>query len=280
MKSAVFERQRGQLSTALETLTTALTKFPKFAKLYMIQGQIHQLMKNFPAARASFAAGIRACPKEENLWVLASRLEEADGKSIKARSLLDKARLVNPANEVLWAEAVGIEERSGGTQQAKALLSRGLQECPTSGQLWSMSIWAESRPTRKSRSVDALKKSADNPVIICTVARLFWAERKVEKARQWFGRAVATNSDLGDSWGWWLKFERQHGTAVSLCSFFLACKWNRMLIGVVNRSIELTLSISVLQKSRTIRQCGSPSTRMTRMRGRVSRRYWRWLLMR
>jgi len=63
--------------------------------------------------------------------------------------------------------------------------------------------------------VDALKKSADNPVIICTVARLFWAERKIEKARQWFGRAVATNSDLGDSWAWWLKFERQHGTAVS-----------------------------------------------------------------
>ncbi|KZP07498.1 hypothetical protein FIBSPDRAFT_875426 [Athelia psychrophila] len=213
MKSAVFERQRGHHTTALETLATALTKFPKFAKLYMIQGQIHQAMKNFPAARASFAAGLRACPKEETLWVLASRLEEADGKSIKARSILDKARLVNPANEDLWAEAVGVEDRSGAPQQAKALLSRGLQECPTSGQLWAMSIWSEPRPTRKSRSVDALKKSADNPVIICTVARLFWAERKVEKARQWFGRAVATNPDLGDSWGWWMKFERQHGTA-------------------------------------------------------------------
>jgi len=78
--------------------------------------------------------------------------------------------------------------------------------------LWSMSIWAEPRPMRKARSVDALKKSADNPVIICTVARLFWAERKIEKARQWFGRAVATDPDLGDSWAWWLKFERQHGT--------------------------------------------------------------------
>jgi len=92
------------------------------------------------------------------------------------------------------------------------VLARSLQECPTSGLLWSMSIWAEPRPMRKARSVDALKKSADNPVIICTVARLFWAERKIEKARQWFGRAVATDPDLGDSWAWWLKFERQHGT--------------------------------------------------------------------
>jgi pre-mRNA-processing factor 6 len=214
MKSAVFERQRSKISTAMETLSTALTKFPKFAKLYMIQGQIHQSQEKFVQARASFAAGCKACPKEVTLWVLASRLEEADGKSIKARALLEKARLINPANDVLWAEAIDVEERSGGAAQAKSMLARGLQECPTSGLLWSMSIWSEPRPMRKSRSVDALKKSADNPVIICTVARLFWAERKIEKARQWFGRAVVTDTDLGDSWGWWLKFERQHGTLV------------------------------------------------------------------
>ncbi|KZT22173.1 hypothetical protein NEOLEDRAFT_1164255 [Neolentinus lepideus HHB14362 ss-1] len=212
MKSAVFERQHGQTSLALEILATALTKFPKFAKLYMIQGQIHQDQKNYAAARASFATGLKACPKEITLWILASRLEEADGKSIKARALLEKARQVNPANERLWAEAVGVEERSGGTAQAKAVLARGLQECPTSGTLWSMSIWAEPRPSRKSRSVDALKKSADDPIIICTVARLFWAERKIEKARQWFERAVRTNEDLGDIWAWWYKFESQHGT--------------------------------------------------------------------
>lgn len=212
MKSAVFERQLGQLDSALKTLETALTKFPKFPKLYMIQGQIHQKLKNFPAARASYAAGLKACPKSITLWILASRLEEADGKSIRARALLEKARLVNPANDELWAESVGVEERSGGAVQAKAMLARGLQECPTSGLLWSLSIWSEPRPMRKTRSVDALKKSVDNPIIICTVARLFWAERKIEKARQWFGRAAATAPDLGDTWGWWLKFERQHGT--------------------------------------------------------------------
>jgi len=212
LKSAVFERQQGQLDAALATLATALERFPKFAKLYMVQGQIHQSRKNFPAARASFAAGIKQCPKEVTLWMLASRLEEADGKSIKARSLLDKARLANPNNDQLWAEAVGVEERSGGVTQAKAVLARGLQECPNSGLLWSMAIWAEPRPARKSRSADALRKSADNPLIICTVARLFWAERKVEKARQWFERAVKMNPDLGDIWAWWLKFERQHGT--------------------------------------------------------------------
>ncbi|KAH9949837.1 PRP1 splicing factor, N-terminal-domain-containing protein [Amylocystis lapponica] len=213
MKSAVFERQQGKIDTALETLATALKKYPKFAKLYMIQGQIHQSQQHYAAARVSFAAGIKACPKEVTLWILASRLEEADGKSIKARALLDKARLANPASDVLWAEAVGVEERSGGAAQAKTVLARGLQDCPTSGLLWSMAIWAEPRPTRKSRSADALRKSADDPLILCTVARLFWAERKIEKARQWFERALSANPDMGDIWAWWLKFERQHGIA-------------------------------------------------------------------
>ena len=214
MKSAVFERQQGQTELALKTVSTALAKYPKFAKLYMIQGQIHQAAHNCSAARSAYSAGLKAIPKDINLWVLASRLEEADGKSIRARALLEKARLVNPKSDVLWAEAVQVEERSGAAAQGKALLARALQECPTSGLLWSMAIWSEARPQRKARSVDALKKCADDPLVICTVARLFWAERKIEKARQWFDRAVSAGPDCGDTWGWWLKFERQHGTAL------------------------------------------------------------------
>ncbi|KAJ2928272.1 hypothetical protein H1R20_g8821, partial [Candolleomyces eurysporus] len=215
MKSAVFERQQSQYTSALQTLSTAIQKFPKFPKLYMIQGQIYaQHLKNVPAARTAYANGIKACPKEPTLWILASRLEEHDGKSIKARALLEKARLAVPKDERLWAESARVEERSSGagSAQAKSMLARALQECPTSGLLWSMSIWAEPRPTRKSRSVDALKKSSDDPLIVCTVARLFWQERKIEKAREWFRRAVKADKDLGDVWGWWLKFEKQHGT--------------------------------------------------------------------
>src|ERR1700722_278698 len=97
MKSAAFERQNGELEQALSILDAAIPKFPRAAKLYMIQGQIHQDRRDYAAARASFAAGIKACPKNPTLWILASKLEEADGRSIKARSLLEKARQVIPA---------------------------------------------------------------------------------------------------------------------------------------------------------------------------------------
>lgn len=212
MKCAVFERQQGQHTQALETLTTALQKYPSFDKLHMIKAQIYEDLGQIADARATYAKAVKACPKSITLWTLASRLEERDNKAIKARSLLEKARLVNPKEELLWAEAVGVEERSSGIAQAKTVLARGLQECPTSGLLWSLTIWLEPRATRKARSVDALKKSAEDPIIICTVARLFWAEGKIEKARQWFQRAIATDSDRGETWAWWLKFERQHGT--------------------------------------------------------------------
>lgn len=44
--------------------------------------------------------------------------------------------------------------------------------------------------------------------------RLFWTERKLSKAREWFQRAVKIDPDLGDAWGYFYKFELLHGTEV------------------------------------------------------------------
>lgn len=125
MKSAVFERQQGNLDAAIQTVDVAIGKFPKFPKLYMIKGQTLEEKNDISGARAAYAAGMKACSKVPTLWILASRLEEKDNKAIKARAILEKARLVNPKDEDLWIEAVGVEERNSGPQQAKAVLARG-----------------------------------------------------------------------------------------------------------------------------------------------------------
>lgn len=72
----------------------------------------------------------------------------------------------------------------------------------------------ENPQQRKGRSVDALKKAGEHPAVIVAVARLFWNERKIEKTRQWMGNAITADPDWGDAWGWWLKFEKQHGEPV------------------------------------------------------------------
>lgn len=211
LKSAVLQRHMGDLDGALSTLDEAIVKFPHFDKLYMVKGQILEDKNNVPGAREAYTRGIKVCPKSIPLWILASRLEEKAGVTIKARSLLEKARLANPKNDELWVESVKVEERSGAAGQTRAMLARALQDCPTSGLLWSMAMWMEAPQQRKGRAVDAIKKSGEHPLVINAVGRLFWGEKKIEKARLRLSQAVSADKDNGDLWAWLYKFEKQHG---------------------------------------------------------------------
>ncbi len=53
------------------------------------------------------------------------------------------------------------------------------------------------------------------------LSRMFWAERLTSKARSWFTRTVKLESDLGDAWAYFYKFELLNGTEVSGGYFFL-----------------------------------------------------------
>ena len=52
----------------------------------------------------------------------------------------------------------------------------------------------------QAKSVDALKKCENDPVVIAAVAMLFWDDRKIDKCRAWLNRAVTLNTDYGDHW--------------------------------------------------------------------------------
>ncbi|KAF4792124.1 pre-mRNA-processing factor 6-like protein [Turdus rufiventris] len=60
--------------------------------------------------------------------------------------------------------------------------------------------------------MDALRKCEHDPHIFLAVAKLFWSERKITKTREWFHRTLKIDSDLGDAWAFFYKFEIQHGT--------------------------------------------------------------------
>jgi pre-mRNA-processing factor 6 len=214
MKSAVLERILKSYDRALELLDQGIKQFPEFTKLWIIKGQIYEDdLKDIDSARSHFESATKRLPRETLLWILSSRLEESAGLPTKARAVLEKARKLNPKNAELWTEAVQVERRCKNDAMARALIAKALQECPHSGPLWCEMILMESRPQRKARSADALKNCENDPWVVCTVARLFWADRKLDTARKWFQRASKTNSDIGDIWAWWLKFEVQHGTA-------------------------------------------------------------------
>ncbi|KAH9812567.1 PRP1 splicing factor, N-terminal-domain-containing protein [Melampsora americana] len=236
MKNAVFERQHGSIDEALEITEKALIKFPTSDKLHMIKGQILESKENLSGAREAYSTGTKKCPKSIPLWILSSRLEEKVGMTIKARAIMERARHYNPKNEELWSESCSIEERSSGHTtgsstnangvgiQAKNMMSRALQDCPNSGLLYSQSIWYEPRPQRKARGVDALKKCNNHPTVIVTVARLLWAERKLDKVRNWLEKAIVADSDCGDFWGIYYKFLKMHGTEEERSMLIERCK--------------------------------------------------------
>ena len=213
VKSVAFERQQGNEEIALDLVNQALQIYPKTDKLWMMKGQIYEASNKFPQAREAYSTGTRACPQSISLWLLASRLEEKAGAVVKARSVLDRARLAVPKTAQLWTESVRVERRANNVAQAKVLMAKALQEVPTSGLLWSESIWhLEPRTQRKPRSLEAIKKVENDPILFVTVARIFWGERRLEKASTWFEKAIILDSDLGDTWAWYHKFLQQHGT--------------------------------------------------------------------
>merc|ERR1711868_28903 len=77
---------------------------------------------------------------------------------------------------------------------------------------------------RKTKSVDAMKKCEHDPIVLLAVAKLFWAERKVQKCREWLTRTVKLEPDFGDAWIYFYRFECLHGTTDQQSDVLLRCK--------------------------------------------------------
>uniref|UniRef100_A0A8D0TAT8 Pre-mRNA-processing factor 6 n=1 Tax=Sus scrofa TaxID=9823 RepID=A0A8D0TAT8_PIG len=195
MKSVKLEWVLGNLAAAQELCEEALKHYEDFPKLWMMKGQIEEQEELMEKAREAYNQGLKKCPHSTPLWLLLSRLEEKIGQLTRARAILEKSRLKNPKNPGLWLESVRLEYRAGLKNIASTLMAKALQECPSSGEL-------SSDPPLRTPAW-APPSASD---------RLFWSERKITKAREWFHRTVKIDSDLGDAWAFFYKFELQHGT--------------------------------------------------------------------
>jgi pre-mRNA-processing factor 6 len=213
MKSAVLERQLGAFEVALDICNHGLQTWPGSWKLHAIKGQIYESTGKPKEAQEAFSVGTRAAPKSPVLYILLSRLQEAQGAVVKARSTLDRGRQQNPKNAQLLCEAVRLERRQNNINAAQKIMAAALQECPKSGLLWAEKIMhLETRTQRKPRALEAIKKVEGDPLLFVVVARIFWSERRLDKAATWFTKAVVQDPDFGDAWVWYYKFLEQHGT--------------------------------------------------------------------
>ncbi|KAL8142470.1 hypothetical protein V2J09_015502 [Rumex salicifolius] len=211
MKSAIVEREMGNNDEERRLLDEGLKRFPLFYKLWLMLGQLEERLGQMNRAREVYESALKHCSKCIPLWLSLANLEEKMNGLSKARAVLTLSRKKNPQNPELWLAAISSELRHGNKKEADNLMAKALQECPDSGILWAASIEMVPRPQRRTKSMDAYKKCKDDPHVIAAVAKLFWQDRKVDKARNWFNRAVTLAPDIGDFWAMYYKFELQHG---------------------------------------------------------------------
>ena len=216
MKSAIVEREVGDADAERALLVEGLDKFPSSWKMWIMLGQLEARSgpARVEAARDAYAKGCRRCPTAAPLWIAAAKLETGLGNAARARAILEQARLRNPTDESLWLASTRAERASGdadGIKAADALMAKALQAVPEGGALWAEVVRTAPRPQRKSKSVDALRRCEKDPRVIAAVASLFRLDRKTDKARSWFNRAVTLDPDIGDHWAMYYDFERQHG---------------------------------------------------------------------
>lgn len=102
VKSAVLERQLGKVTEAVQLLDQGLEKYPTADKLWMIRGQILIDRGDNQKARENYVKALKSCPKSVPLWILYVRLEDKAGLLVKARSLLERGRILNPKTPELW----------------------------------------------------------------------------------------------------------------------------------------------------------------------------------
>jgi len=266
MKSALLERRVGDAKAEKELLEEGIEKFPEYRKLWIMLAQLLVRQGNRAEARSVYRRGLGVdggSPEDIPLWLGLARLEEEEGLITKARALLERARQRIKRSDELWLESVRLERRTaqangkGGIAAAGPVMAKALQECPSSGRLWAEAIELEPRPKQRLRSVDALKRCDKDARVMLAVARLFWRERKLEKARDWFQRATTLDPDLGDAWANRWAFEKAYSNEARITAVEEKCVQADPKHGELWVSVSKALGNEQLKPLDILRKVGS-----------------------
>ena len=122
-----------------------------------------------------------------------------------------------PSDPEIWLASVRLELTTENDNIAQHLLARALQACPESGRLWAQAISMEPVASRLRKSTDAVNRVNTCPYIFMAIGKIFWAEKKPNKARRFLQRATELDAgDCGDTWVYLYNFEKQYGSEESL----------------------------------------------------------------
>ncbi|CAI5976632.1 unnamed protein product [Closterium sp. NIES-65] len=215
-RAAQLEKTHGTRESLDALLRRAVTYCPQAEVLWLMGAKEKWLAGDVPGARAILEEAYAAIPDSEEIWLAAFKLEFENREPERARRLLAKAREMG-GTERVWMKSAILEREVGDVEEEKFLLESGLRLFPRFHKLWLMLGQLEARQGRTGAAREIFQCGLKN----CPGSIFLWLcaakleedlDRKVDKARNWFGRAVTLAPEVGDFWAQLWRFEKAHGS--------------------------------------------------------------------
>ena len=201
--------------------------FPAVAKYISKKGG------TFDEAKDIYEKAIESIKTSARLWISYISFEADQGNFPRARSILENAKVRIKKSIDLWLACINLERKANNLEGALYFIAKGLQELPNSGELWAVAIELEPKATRKTKIVAALKNCDNAPLVLTAVAKLFWKEKKLEKAKRWIERAVALKPKLGDAWAYYMRIVEESDGKTAFEEVKRKCLENEPKVGEI-----------------------------------------------
>ncbi|KAL7639680.1 UNVERIFIED_CONTAM: hypothetical protein RMT77_010183 [Armadillidium vulgare] len=217
---------------------------PNHSPGWIASARLEEVTGKLQSARNLIMKGCEMCPKSEDVWLEAARLQTPEmAKSVIAQAvqtlpyspriwikgadleteLKAKKRVYRkaleqiPNSELLWKLAVELEEE----EDAKILLSRAVECCPTSVDLWLALARLETYENSRKVLNKARENNPKDRLIWITAAKLEEANTNNSLVNKIIERAIATlQANMVDiNRDQWIKdaMEAEHSGAVVTC---------------------------------------------------------------
>lgn len=204
-----------EVSDFLSLTTQALDLFPEEPKLYLQKSLVLVDFDLVKQAREVLSTGTKKCPNSIEIWINLAWVDEKYFKTvIRARSVLDTAILKNPTSDKLWEAKIKLERRQNDRTAAQQITNKALKIFPSSSSIWIQHLSLIPKMSqRKNAFLDAMRNTNNSTSILLSIGVFFWLDGKFLKAKSWFERALTSNKQSGESWGWLYCFIDKYGSA-------------------------------------------------------------------
>jgi pre-mRNA-processing factor 6 len=153
---------------------------PRHPPAYIASARLEEVASKLVAARKVIELGCQNCPKSEDVWLEAARLNTPEN----AKGILAQAVREIPQSVKIWTRAADLEQDRKSKQR---VLRKALETVPTSVRLWMEAISLESENEARillSRAVECVPHSVDMWLALARLETYENARKVLNMARE------------------------------------------------------------------------------------------------